>query len=75
MKISEVRFVCLDLCIDIKFFIRHSKFLTDIQSFLQGAIYQNSAQFSEIRKYKKNDDLFFNYLNHSLLSECGPSPS
>ena len=50
-------------------------FQTVVQSFLPRAFYQNSAQFSEIRKYKKNDDLSFNYLNHSLLSQCGPSPS
>ena len=68
-------FVYLDRCIDIKIFKRHSMFQTVVQSFLPGAFYQNSAQFSEIRKYKKNDDLSFNYLNHSLLSECGPSPS
>ena len=67
MKFSEVCFVYLDFCIDIKIFIRHSEFQTDVQSFLPGAFYQNSAQFSEIRKYKKNDDLSFNYLNHSLL--------
>ena len=60
------------------YFLRYLKFQTDVQSFLQGAFYQTSAQFSETRKYKKNDDLSFksfNYLNHSLLSKCGPSPS
>ena len=55
--------------------MRHSKFKTDVQNFLQEAFHQNSAQFSKIRKYKKNDDLSFNYLSYSLSSECGTSPS
>ena len=75
MKFLEVIFVYLDVCIDIKILIRHSKSQIDVQSFLQGGFYQNYAQFSEIRKYKKNDDLSFNYSNHSLLSQCDPSPS
>ena len=41
MKFSEVCFVHQDLCIDIDFFITHSNFQTDIQSFFQEVFYQN----------------------------------
>ena len=52
----------LSLCIDIQIFIKHSKFQTDFQSFLPRAFDQNSVQFSEIRKNKKNFDLSLNYI-------------
>ena len=72
IKFSEVCFVDLGLFIDIKIFRRHSDFQTNVQSFFQEAFYQNSAQFSKIRKYKKIDDLLiFQLLRHSLLSDCG----
>ena len=72
IKFGEVCFVYLDLCTDIKIFIRHSDFQTNVHSFFQEAFYQNSAQFSKIRKYKKIDDLLiFQLLSHSLLSDCG----
>ena len=58
----------------LKIFTRHSKVQTDVPNFFPGEFYQNSAQFSEIQKCKKDDDLSFNRLNHSL-SEYGPSPS
>ena len=47
----EVCFVYLDLCIDVKIFIRHSDFQTNVQSFFQEVFYQNSAQYPKIREY------------------------
>ena len=72
IKFSEICFIYLDVCIDIKTFVRHSKFHTDIQSFFQEVFCQNSGEFSKIREYKINDDPSFNFLSHSLSSECGP---
>ena len=73
IKFCEICFVYLGVRIDIKVFISHSKFQSNIQSFLQGAFYYNSARFCEIRKYMKNYDLSFKSLNYSLSSECAPS--
>ena len=67
IKFSEVCFVYLDLCTDIKIFTRHSDFHTNVQSFFQEGFYQNSAQFSKIRKYKKTDDLLIFQLFKSFL--------
>ena len=62
------------LCTDIKIFIRYLTLQTEIQSCVQGVFY-HLTNFSEIRKYKKNYDLSFSSLNHSLASESGSSPS